>query len=107
MGSGFVTPLLELFKRGEAAQDVKMLAAQGALAPRAHEQLGLLALLVQDSDAEIAGTAEKTLQTIPKDAIAAFLARTDAPTCPECGSIMIPNGSCHKCVNCGTASGCS
>src|SRR5207244_2197233 len=25
-----------------------------------------------------------------------FIARTDAPTCPECGSIMIPNGSCHK-----------
>jgi ribonucleoside-diphosphate reductase alpha chain len=36
-----------------------------------------------------------------------FIARTDAPTCAECGSIMIPNGSCHKCVNCGTTSGCS
>jgi len=36
-----------------------------------------------------------------------FIARSDAPTCPECGSIMIPNGSCHKCVNCGTTSGCS
>ncbi|MBN2574377.1 MAG: vitamin B12-dependent ribonucleotide reductase [Deltaproteobacteria bacterium] len=36
-----------------------------------------------------------------------FLVRTDAPTCPECGSIMIPNGSCHKCPNCGTTSGCS
>jgi ribonucleoside-diphosphate reductase alpha chain len=36
-----------------------------------------------------------------------FIARTDAPTCPECGSIMIPNGSCHKCVTCGTTSGCS
>jgi ribonucleoside-diphosphate reductase alpha chain len=36
-----------------------------------------------------------------------FIARTDAPTCAECGSIMIPNGSCHKCINCGTTSGCS
>jgi ribonucleoside-diphosphate reductase alpha chain len=36
-----------------------------------------------------------------------FIARSDAPTCSECGSIMIPNGSCHKCVNCGTTSGCS
>jgi ribonucleoside-diphosphate reductase alpha chain len=36
-----------------------------------------------------------------------FLVRTDAPTCPECGSIMVPNGSCHKCTNCGTTSGCS
>ena len=36
-----------------------------------------------------------------------FLVRTDAPTCSECGSIMVPNGSCHKCTNCGTTSGCS
>ncbi len=36
-----------------------------------------------------------------------FIARSDAPTCSECGSIMIPNGSCHKCINCGTTSGCS
>src|ERR1700752_2117412 len=80
MESGFTTPLLELFKRGDVAQDVKLLAAQGALAPRALEQLGLLALLVGDPDAEIASTAEKTLQAIPRDAVAAFLARSDAPT---------------------------
>ena len=80
METGFATPLLELFKRGEVAQDVKMLAAQGALAPRALEQLGLLALLVRDSDPEIAGTAEKTLQIISRDTVAAFIARSDAPT---------------------------
>jgi hypothetical protein len=80
MESGFATPLLEFFKRGEATPDVKLLAAQGALAPRVHEQLGLLALLVKDSDSEIAGTAEKTLQAIPRDSIAAFLARPDVPS---------------------------
>jgi len=31
----------------------------------------------------------------------------DAPLCSECGSIMIPNGSCYKCENCGGTSGCS
>lgn len=36
-----------------------------------------------------------------------FLVRSDAPTCPECGSITVPNGSCHKCNNCGTTTGCS
>ncbi len=80
MESGFATPLLEFFKRGDVAPDVKLLAAQGALAPRAHEQLGLLALLVKDSDSEIAATAEKTLQSIPQDKIAAFLARPDVPS---------------------------
>src|SRR5215208_6879155 len=80
MESGFATPLLELFKRGEVALDVKLLAAQGALAPRAHEQLGMLALLVGDPDPGIASTAEKTLQAISREAIAAFLARPDVPS---------------------------
>ncbi|HVA63108.1 MAG TPA: vitamin B12-dependent ribonucleotide reductase, partial [Terriglobales bacterium] len=31
----------------------------------------------------------------------------DAPACHNCGSIMVPNGSCFKCVNCGETSGCS
>jgi len=78
--NGFATPLLEFFKRGDVEPDVKLLAAQGALAPRAHEQLGLLVLLVNDPDAEIASTAEKTLQAISREAIAAFLARPDAPS---------------------------
>jgi ribonucleoside-diphosphate reductase alpha chain len=32
---------------------------------------------------------------------------TDAPLCPECGDMMVRNGACHKCTNCGTTSGCS
>ncbi|MCB0308478.1 MAG: vitamin B12-dependent ribonucleotide reductase [Bdellovibrionales bacterium] len=31
----------------------------------------------------------------------------DAPPCSECGSIMIRNGVCYKCINCGSTSGCS
>jgi ribonucleoside-diphosphate reductase alpha chain len=31
----------------------------------------------------------------------------DAPSCPNCGMLMVPNGSCYKCVNCGSTSGCS
>jgi hypothetical protein len=77
--SGFRTPLLDFFRRGEVARDVRLLAAQGALAPRAHEQLGLLILLVGDPDPEIASAAEATLQAIPRAALQAFLARSDAP----------------------------
>lgn len=80
MESGFRTPLLDLFRRGDVPRDVRLAAAQGSLAPRAHEQLGLLVLLVSDPDPEIALTAELTLQAIPRDALAAFLARSDAPT---------------------------
>ena len=36
-----------------------------------------------------------------------FSPQADAPTCPDCGSIMIRNGACYKCWNCGATSGCS
>ncbi|MCP3981743.1 MAG: vitamin B12-dependent ribonucleotide reductase [bacterium] len=38
---------------------------------------------------------------------AVFVAQADAPACTECGSIMIRNGACYACVNCGSTSGCS
>ena len=37
----------------------------------------------------------------------AFATQADAPSCAECGSIMVRNGSCYKCLNCGSTSGCS
>lgn len=73
------SPLLELFKRGDVARDVRLLAAQGALAPRAHEQLAILVLLVDDPDPEIKQVAEETIARIPAAPLAAFLARPDAP----------------------------
>jgi ribonucleoside-diphosphate reductase alpha chain len=36
-----------------------------------------------------------------------FLYQQDAPSCHECGSIMVRNGTCYKCLNCGSTSGCS
>lgn len=71
------TPILDFFKRGEAARDVRMLAAQGTLAPRAHEQLAILILLLDDQDPEIRSTADQTLNKIPEEALKGFLARSD------------------------------
>jgi len=31
----------------------------------------------------------------------------DAPPCTTCGAIMVRSGSCYKCVNCGSTSGCA
>jgi hypothetical protein len=73
------TPLLDFFRRGEVARDVRMLAAQGAFAPRPLEQLGLLMILVADADAEIRATAEATLTRIPRELIEGFIARPDTP----------------------------
>jgi len=38
---------------------------------------------------------------------AAMRAQSDAPPCHYCGSIMIRNGTCYRCANCGSTSGCS
>jgi hypothetical protein len=73
------TPFLDFFKRGDVARDVRLLAAQGGLAPRAHEQLAILVLLLEDPDAEIRQVAGDTLALIPQAALTTFLARSDVP----------------------------
>src|SRR5207248_2855900 len=42
----------------------------------------------------------------PADALAGMIDLGDAPTCHVCGSIMVRNGSCYKCMSCGSTSGC-
>jgi ribonucleoside-diphosphate reductase alpha chain len=37
----------------------------------------------------------------------AFENSADAPSCHECGSLMVRSGACYKCLNCGATSGCS
>ena len=41
------------------------------------------------------------------DALAQLVDLGDAPSCHYCGSIMVRNGSCYKCMSCGSTSGCS
>jgi ribonucleoside-diphosphate reductase alpha chain len=53
-----------------------------------------------------------TEATIPSmTAVNASLKQRDAhegaPTCSECGMLMVPTGACYKCENCGSTSGCS
>ena len=38
---------------------------------------------------------------------AAIQNQEDAPPCSTCGEIMVRSGSCYKCNNCGTTSGCA
>lgn len=73
------SPLLDIFRRGEVARDVKLAAAQGGVAPRRMEQLALLMLLSADADPEIKQTAEQTLQNLPVNVVSDFIARADVP----------------------------
>jgi hypothetical protein len=79
MDPGVRSPLIDFFRRGEVASDVRMLAAQGAFAPRAHEQLALLLILSDDADALVAATARRTIDALPAQALARFLGRKDVP----------------------------
>jgi hypothetical protein len=67
------SPLLDTFKRGEVNRELKLLAAQAIVAPRAEEQLELLVMLTGDADPEIAATAEQTIAKIPATDLAAIL----------------------------------
>jgi ribonucleoside-diphosphate reductase alpha chain len=49
----------------------------------------------------------KNADTANVSARATFLYQQDAPSCSDCGEIMVRNGACYKCLNCGSTSGCS
>ena len=49
----------------------------------------------------------KPVSTSQLNDLKSMYALDDAPTCAGCGSIMVRNGSCYKCMNCGETSGCS
>jgi ribonucleoside-diphosphate reductase alpha chain len=58
--------------------------------------------------AAAAGASATAAIASPKTAsFAAMQNQEDAPPCSTCGSIMVRSGSCYKCSNCGTTSGCA
>src|SRR5713101_4363945 len=56
------------------------------------------------------GTENRELRTgsiHAADALSGIVDMGDAPSCSFCGSIMTRNGSCYRCMSCGSTSGCS
>ena len=43
----------------------------------------------------------------PDRLLSTFQNSADAPSCHECGSLMVRSAACYKCLNCGATSGCS
>ncbi len=60
--------------------------------------------IVAESKPEVKSEFNISLEQTEKKV---FQEQADAPPCHECGSIMIRSGSCYKCLNCGSTSGCS
>ena len=83
LGGKFISPDYMVRNGGEPAEEMPAAKAQAVASAPASK--------ASDPDA----------LRRPKAAI------DDAPSCSECGMLMTPNGSCYKCENCGSTSGCS
>lgn len=79
MDPGVRSPLIDFFRRGEVATDVRLLAATGGLAPSVLDQVALLLILHDDADPQVARTARGTLDALPEGAVARFIGRKDVP----------------------------
>ena len=79
MDPGLKSPLIDFFRRGEVASDVRQLAASGGFAPTVLDQVALLLILMDDADPRIAETAKRTIDALPGDAVARFIGRRDVP----------------------------
>jgi ribonucleoside-diphosphate reductase alpha chain len=60
-----------------------------------------------DVAAAAGASATAVISSAKTSAFAAIKNQEDAPPCSTCGSIMVRSGSCYKCANCGTTSGCA
>ncbi len=50
---------------------------------------------------------EKPMPSAPTQSTTTFDPMGDAPSCADCGGMMTRSGTCYKCINCGSTSGCS
>jgi ribonucleoside-diphosphate reductase alpha chain len=60
-----------------------------------------------DVAAAAGASATAVIASAKTSSFAAMQNQEDAPPCSTCGSIMVRSGSCYKCANCGTTSGCA
>jgi ribonucleoside-diphosphate reductase alpha chain len=83
-------------------------AAHPAAAARLRAATGQLDLpRVPVMAAEVAEADKPIVVETRAQPKATWVRETDAPPCHECGTLMVRNGACHKCPNCGATSGCS
>ena len=85
----------------------------GVIAPEAHADTATASTIttapapvagaVPDAPAAHAAAAGSASARVRQ----AFINQADAPPCPDCGCLMVRNGTCYKCLNCGATSGCS
>jgi ribonucleoside-diphosphate reductase alpha chain len=95
----FVSSVLDYIARWLGGRfissDYLKLSGEHAAAAPASANSAMLESMLAAMSAGNTGSAK------PRDA------HEGAPACSECGMLMVPNGACYKCENCGSTSGCS
>ncbi|MCX8072549.1 MAG: vitamin B12-dependent ribonucleotide reductase [Candidatus Binatia bacterium] len=76
------------------------------LSPEQRSQMGI-SITPSEGAAGPGSSSSSELQPGGSVAALGFSPQADAPSCQDCGAIMVRNGSCYKCMNCGATSGCS
>nr|MCS5619157.1 vitamin B12-dependent ribonucleotide reductase [Myxococcota bacterium] len=94
LGNRYLSTELEESDADDADETVAIAPGTAVEAPRG---------AVAGGSEGISGPASSTSPT----SSTSFVNQSDAPSCMDCGSIMIRNGACYKCPNCGSTSGCS
>ncbi|MGA2569914.1 MAG: vitamin B12-dependent ribonucleotide reductase [Terracidiphilus sp.] len=88
----------------------------GGIAPEPHAEAGVAApRRITDSPVHHASASSPAQSSGLQDrglyhaaeAMRDMYEMGDAPSCSVCGAIMVRNGSCYRCMSCGSTSGCS
>ncbi|HLW79710.1 MAG TPA: vitamin B12-dependent ribonucleotide reductase [Terriglobia bacterium] len=85
-------------------ENVSLVAPNGGEAAGASELASKFSKAAQDAPA--ARPAESEPRAVQPQ-LAGVEPTDDAPSCSDCGAIMVRNGACYRCMNCGGTSGCS
>jgi ribonucleoside-diphosphate reductase alpha chain len=81
----------------------RFLAGEPEVEDEQETQTSVTGLAPQRVVAAIAGGSGARMPASPYG----MVNQADAPSCQDCGSIMVRSGACYKCANCGGTSGCS
>ncbi|NCO69124.1 MAG: vitamin B12-dependent ribonucleotide reductase, partial [Acidobacteria bacterium] len=77
------------------------------LAPEDQAAVGVQPLPGDVPRPQLPSPQQPTLPGLETNGGHIFINQADAPSCPTCGRIMVRNGACYKCLDCGTVYGCS
>ncbi len=105
-----------VIRRDDVGSTVSSPAASN-VAPPTPKDVSFIESIAPSSGTPAAGAPVSSIGFVmpPRDADgpvssrsgASYRFQQDAPSCSDCGSIMVRNGACYKCLNCGSTSGCS